>query len=49
MRARVINHDHRSIRQITDRLVRFAALFDEMQIELVAGNNTRPQGASKIG
>src|SRR5581483_3886676 len=49
MRARMIHHDHCSIRQITDGLVRLPAFFDQMQIDLVPRNNARAKRASEIG
>ena len=49
VRARLVDHDHRSIRQITDRLMRIAAFFHQIQFQLVARHHHRPQGAREIG
>ena len=49
MRSRLIDHDHRSIRQKTDRLMRVAAFFDQIELELIARHQARPEGAREIG
>jgi hypothetical protein len=49
VRAGVIDHDHRSVRQVTNSLVWLATFLDQMQIDFVTGDNRRPKSAGEIG
>ena len=50
MGPRVIHHDHRPVRQITDGLMRFAAFFHEIELKLVArlDNNSTEYAELKV-
>ena len=49
VRAALVDHDHRPIGQITDRLMPVAAFLDQIQLQLVARHHHRSQGMREVG
>src|SRR5262249_3308950 len=49
VRARVIDDDHRPVRQIADGLMRLAAFLDQVQIDFVSRYHARTESTREIG